>query len=718
MQLGRYPRILPAEPIIQAEQSSTSDNFEGTGKESKKRQSSQPRPGACAGCCARKTKCDGIRPACRSCSRRGIIRCTYPERLVNGRKAIELVDLLRSLSEERSTALLQRLREGVDLAAVLAEYRDDGDKSNPPSKSTLLEPTNNKDSLESELKAHYPISFPSLPPINPSILAKSDLLRPQPSLSSAIRLNGRDIVIPNAPSELSQLPEKSANYYNEKLKYLQADFWTHIRISNDFTARVISLYLETDHPLLGLFNPYLFIDDLVSKRTNYCSKFLFHALMFLGCQMYSAFDESAIQYANDFYQIAESLWKTEKDSYSSMAGAILLSTSLLGHGKDYAVLSYAIDAMNIGTRLGLFGDSQPPASAHISGADMVENDLSAQCYAAWGVFNWNMTISMLYRQPGAQVPVSIPTVPIPGEMSDIRRPNRVGAEMAAEMKYEGKGEDEKGNPLEDMTRRAFPVLCNFWRIVYKYRWTRYVVHESPPYYLRNTLVESAYRELIAWAERAPPFLFRREQCTHYALVFHIWLHTAILDMWQPFVHDEENRAPQLSTFTAPDCTPDAAYAASLQQLKQLIVEYRSRHAASTYSMLWYNGLIYLLHAMLRCTDPNWRLYLLLCIYGYERLRRPYRIAEVVTQGLLTVTMSDTNTSWEEACKIMEELKGRGLVDVRDDLENKIRATFMSDLSLELTEAEAVSAENLASDMNMAEFQDLVALDPDINFMGA
>ncbi|KAI0455229.1 hypothetical protein F5B21DRAFT_514133 [Xylaria acuta] len=725
MQPARYPRILPAAPIARAGQSSASGSPDGMGKESKKRQSSQPRPGACFECRARKTKCDGARPACRNCAKRGIAACVYPERLVNGPKAIELVELLRSVSDERATALLKHLRERGDLAAVLAEYRDGADDRDSPSKMASWESRQHRSSLESELIAHNPTCFPNLSPIDPGILARSDLLRPKLPASLALHsyvsgsLNPRtfhaDTVNPSAvPPGFFEPVEQPVDYYDERLQYLQVDFWTHMRVSNNFAASVISLYMRTDHPLLGLFNTDLFINDLVSKRTNYCSRFLFNALMYLGCQMYSALDENAMQYATGFCEIAEVLWKTETDSYSSMAGAILLSISLMGHGKDRAVLSYATDALKIGTRLGLFSDIQPPTGAYQLGADMIDNDLSAQCHAAWGVFNWNVMVSMFYRQPGSETPASAPTVPIPGETGDRPRPSGVvEAEVAGEIGEDGEDEDKRDGPAEEATlRKIFPVLCNFWRIVYKSRWIYYAVPESPPLYLRHTLVEYAYRELIAWVEGTPPFLLRREQSSHHVIVFHIWLHTAILDMLQPFVRGYEQEViPQLLTFTARDRTPDDAYTASVNQLKHLIVEYRSRHAASTYSILWHNGLIYLVNAMLKCIDIDWRLYLLLCVYGYERLRRPYRMSEVVTQGLLTMTMRDTNMSGEEAYKIMEELKARGLVDVREDLEDRIRATFVVDLNLALTDQEAAKAENLASDFTgMAAFQDLVDLD--------
>ncbi|KAH7184322.1 hypothetical protein BKA60DRAFT_588791, partial [Fusarium oxysporum] len=34
-------------------------------------------------------------------------------------------------------------------------------------------------------------------------------------------------------------------------------FWTLVSISDDVATKIISLYLETDHPLLGIFEPDL-----------------------------------------------------------------------------------------------------------------------------------------------------------------------------------------------------------------------------------------------------------------------------------------------------------------------------------------------------------------------------------------------------------------------------------------------------------------------------
>lgn len=179
-------------------------------------------------------------------------------------------------------------------------------------------------------------------------------------------------------------------------------------------------------------------------------------------------------------------------------------------------------------------------------------------------------------------------------------------------------------------------------------------------------------------------------------------------MWQPFVYKTTQEDPQLKTFSSLDRSINAAYTASVNQLKHLIVEYRSQHAASTYSILWHNGLIYLVNAILRSNDPEWRMYLLLCIYGYERLSRCFRSAEVITQGLLAMTMRDTNLSGTEAHKIMGEIMQRGLKPLRKNLHHDVHATFMVDLGLALTNPEAANAENMADEFSdLAMFQDLI-----------
>ena len=84
-------------------------------------------------------------------------------------------------------------------------------------------------------------------------------------------------------SRFANAPKQEIGYCDKRLAELDVSFWTDIDITNDLAARIVSLYIRTDHPLLGLFSPDLFISDLVGKQDTHCSRFLFHVLMYLGC---------------------------------------------------------------------------------------------------------------------------------------------------------------------------------------------------------------------------------------------------------------------------------------------------------------------------------------------------------------------------------------------------------------------------------------------------
>lgn len=110
------------------------------------RKKAEPVKSACDQCQRRKTKCSGQRPVCRFCSDRNL-ECSWDigdgltrtadlkRKLVaaNGRSDNlgELVDAMRSGSDQTSSMLLARLRIGDSLEALLSNIRLDG----PPGES-------------------------------------------------------------------------------------------------------------------------------------------------------------------------------------------------------------------------------------------------------------------------------------------------------------------------------------------------------------------------------------------------------------------------------------------------------------------------------------------------------------------------------------------------------------------------------------------------------
>lgn len=74
-------------------------------------------------------------------------------------------------------------------------------------------------------------------------------------------------------------PQPALLYYDARLSNLDIAFWTTVPCSNHVAADAISMYLEINHPMMGLFDVDLFIDDLISHSFSNCSPFLVNSLM-------------------------------------------------------------------------------------------------------------------------------------------------------------------------------------------------------------------------------------------------------------------------------------------------------------------------------------------------------------------------------------------------------------------------------------------------------
>ena len=78
----------------------------------------------------------------------------------------------------------------------------------------------------------------------------------------------------------SLLPAPPPTYCDARLAMLDMSMWTTVPIPNDLAAAAISLYLQTDHPLLGFFDADVFLEDLLEGRSRYCSTLLVSSLLF------------------------------------------------------------------------------------------------------------------------------------------------------------------------------------------------------------------------------------------------------------------------------------------------------------------------------------------------------------------------------------------------------------------------------------------------------
>jgi hypothetical protein len=284
-------------------------------------------------------QCDREKPTCSTCRKRGIV-CNYKEKIEIDAESTEILEALQTIPQQQAFETLRVLRSTRDTAAALHIAKHSGEPANddPEHNHGLGIGVAAQPPLERELISYYPKAYAPVPGVPTSSLVESDLLRPvsrtrTPSpqaeyvhhpvynimpllctphaaemafgltgqhnssaskrpLSKADSVDSYPPTVPGAdpdsavrrfrPKEVT-VPPSAQPYCDDRLHSLQISLWTNIPISNDLAARVLSLYLATDHPLLGLFDPQLFITDLISGGQTFCSRFLVHVVLYWGC---------------------------------------------------------------------------------------------------------------------------------------------------------------------------------------------------------------------------------------------------------------------------------------------------------------------------------------------------------------------------------------------------------------------------------------------------
>lgn len=142
--------------------------------------------------------------------------------------------------------------------------------------------------LERELRTRHPVAYPwnSLLEANDSTshMAQAAVDSKQ---SGTSRLPLHLPVMLGRP-EMSQgsrsmLLEHSVSFCDSRLHALDVGRWSNVQIKDAFAASAISFYLESEYPLLGCFDLDLFLDDLISGGTSFCSSLLVNSLLFRAC---------------------------------------------------------------------------------------------------------------------------------------------------------------------------------------------------------------------------------------------------------------------------------------------------------------------------------------------------------------------------------------------------------------------------------------------------
>ncbi|KAH7028886.1 uncharacterized protein B0I36DRAFT_363500 [Microdochium trichocladiopsis] len=428
-------------PLLPAPRGPSTDDDTTSDSHPARRQNS----GACDRCRSQKSRCDRSRPKCSLCVKRQV-HCFYSadvkkQSLEVHKRQGELLHMMRTAPEDEALDILFRLRATADPQAVLESSRGNMSRRYQPSAIEAAQSSSAPttfSALEFELSMRHTLPYPPMSPVD---TASVDLKPITP-------MNGTDHVSP-APFDPRQHlhgPGVQENLCDDRLQNLDISYWTTVPLPSNVAARIISTYLQTNHPIWGLFHADLFVRDLVEKRLEFCSSFLVNALLCYACQAYGVTDPSLPALSIPFAQATEALWRAERSTNSVMNIAAILMFSLCCHTTNcgVSVAELMVDGRRMAEHLHLFGAPNNTTAVHNSFDALNDEWKRATAHIAWGAYAW-MTIN-LYFTPTMKPIHAPPSFPIPG----------------------GRAADRSDWPVDSLPPyygSTFTALCQLWTIM-------------------------------------------------------------------------------------------------------------------------------------------------------------------------------------------------------------------------------------------------------------
>jgi hypothetical protein len=332
------------------------------------------------------------------------------------RSLSDLIDLLKSQPLPVAHEAIERIRRGLSPEEVLNSITADPSRLGRPSalavNRSLLPHTQSK--FEFELNARHPIAYPSLRPIanvdfrligfTPSSNKLQGLIGGAVALGSLTRWTPPAKAQTVDPTQLfhARSSRLTENYIDDRLAKIDFSLWTAVPVSNEFAAKVLSLYLEVFHPFLGLFDADLFLDGLISGDTRFCSRMMVCSILAWTCvsfffflspltkkPSYAHYNPSATVLSTRFLDEAVLLYEQDRmmDTLPAMVGIMLISLIWIVRGNDKHGVGMLKECADMGGRLQLYKpilDCVPPLN-------IMDPDVrTAAAHTAWGTFNWQM----------------------------------------------------------------------------------------------------------------------------------------------------------------------------------------------------------------------------------------------------------------------------------------------------------------------------------------
>ncbi|KAH8653825.1 putative C6 transcription factor [Xylariales sp. PMI_506] len=371
---------------------------------------------ACTTCRQRKVKCTGERPTCAKC-RQQQITCTYDTDSQNETRnsalkrrfaelnnksnaSDEIISLLRNRSQQDVTVILQRLRAGEEVAAIVKLVKD-GD--------LLLQCTPQPD----RRKRHQ---FPILPGM-PTRLQTPENAYLRSLLYRRTFFDQHDPAakdighISETQCTPYDIPFSAAQLIEPRIDKTRASNWTMVTSSDALVQTLLKAYFQYEFPYNTFFHKDLFVEDLVSGRRRFCSPLLVNAILASACHCMPSIPSRSefwnprnLEY--QFLAEAKRLWEQEQwtNHIATVQAGLIISITCNFNGIDKVGSPYLTRSITMAQEMGIFHEDAGCAGR---GGGYV----TVYSTSAWGLFSWQAAqffhfyqAPLLPEPPACQLP--------------------------------------------------------------------------------------------------------------------------------------------------------------------------------------------------------------------------------------------------------------------------------------------------------------------------
>lgn len=181
--------------------------------------------------------------------------------------------------------------------------------------------------------------------------------------------------------------------------------WTSVTSDTDILVSLMSAWTTCEYSYYHYLDREIFLDDVASGRTDFCSSLLVNALLASACFHSSVVKDrekpfSETSMTTMFYKEARRLWDSEEgqDSLTKLQAGICLFLVLGKHGRDKVGYTFLVEACKIAGNMNLFASGFHPAGQ--SASRVSQNSWErVRAVTAWALFNFQLEMSFIYSFP-------------------------------------------------------------------------------------------------------------------------------------------------------------------------------------------------------------------------------------------------------------------------------------------------------------------------------